>query len=188
LSYLLIRCQNAGVDEKILQRAFAYLILVALDTLSADDVAEIVLHGINRGEKNKFPKEILEYLLLPILDQLRGEMEDICSSDCDRIMTGRRSRIPEDKDEVSTYWLRLEPHGLEEPKDRPSILLENTSRPCKVGFALSDEHRCPLFELRPATENVTSLLATIKTISTYRKRQAANERLKAKSDAKKIKR
>ena len=122
------------------------------------------------------PEKAQEFLLMPIADQLLSEMQDICTADCERVLPFRRGALTEDKDEVENYWLRLEPKGMEEPKDRRTLRMEAYDKPCLVGFAVDKDHHCPLFTFEPVVKNFSDFLWIIKRVAAFRKREAAMER------------
>src|ERR1017187_2675705 len=134
IGHFLVRSSNAGTDQKVLIRTFAYVILAALNRVTADSVARVVVECVNRGRDEAIPDDILEILLMPVINQLLSEMQDLCSSDCKRISGLDRSALTEEKDEVDGYWLRLEPEGIDEPGDRRFLRIESYAEPCKVGF------------------------------------------------------
>ena len=174
--YLSIRSSRAGIDRKILYRTFAYLILVALDRLPVENVTRLVVDSLNRGEEEPFPDEVQEMLLMPIIDQLLSEFQDLCSSDCERIMVMDRGALTEDKDEVDVYWLRLQPEGIEESGDRRQLRIEGYNKPCKVGFPVNKDNGCPLFAFDPSIKNVGELLALFQRVALFRNAQAAQHR------------
>lgn len=171
--YLFLRSTKAGIDQTILFRTFAYLILVMLDALPAETVAGIIDHSLTRGGETSFPDDVYEVLLMPIIDQLQSEMQDVCGEDCRRIHSFRRKSLVEDKDEIETYWLRLEPDGLEEVNDDNYLRLEGYNEPCKVGFLVDKDKSCPLFTFEPSIKNTQELLGIIKRVVAFRKAQAA---------------
>jgi hypothetical protein len=174
--YLAVRSLSAGIEQGILFRTLAYLILLALDSMPADATARLVIDSLNRSETKRFPDEVQELLLLPVVDQLLSEMQDVCSEDCKRISAFSRSALTKDKDEVDNYWLRLEPAGLEETPDNRRLLLEKQDAPCVVGFPVDADRSCPLFEFEPTIKNVDDFMAIIKRVAAFRKAQAAFKR------------
>jgi hypothetical protein len=105
-------------------------------------------------------------------------LQDVCSSDCKRIVVFDRRVLTEDKDEVEHYWLRLDAKGSVEPAehDRKILRLEAHDVPCVVGFAVDKHHGCPLFEITPCAGNVKELLIVLKRVATFRKAKAAEKR------------
>jgi hypothetical protein len=113
---------------------------------------------------------------MPIINQLLSEMQDVCSSDCRRIMFSDRSTLVAGKDEVDEYWLRLEPAGAKEPGERKILRIEHHDQPCLVGFPADENNHCPLFGTEPTLANTGDLLAVIKRVANFRKTQAAATR------------
>lgn len=179
--YILYRASNAGVDQKILVRSYAYLILVALDNLTFEKATDLVIDSLKRGKPGTLPDEALKMLLMPIADQLLSEMQDVCSSDCERISCFDRNVLTENKDEVEGYWLRFEPDGLEEQKERRTLRLEKLDASCKVGFPVNKDVSCPLFEFRPSIKNVGDLLKLVQRVAKFRKAEAAEKRAAEKA-------
>lgn len=174
--YLITRCNKAGVEEKPVARALAYLILCALDGLPATVVAEYVTASLYQGKADSMSDKVKNYLLAPIADQLLSEMQDVCSADCERLYLLDYHTLTTDKDEVKDYWLRFEPEGIEEPAERRILRIEKNDAPCKVGFSVDADHGCPLFAFEPTHGNIDDMLAIIKRVSAFRKAQAADER------------
>lgn len=177
--YLMIRSAKAGTDQTILFRTFAYLIVLGLHSLSADDLASIMDDSLSRGGEVDYPDEIHAYLLMPILDQILSEMQDICSEDCRRISSIRRKSVTKDNDEIENYWLRYEPQEQEEDEDedRRYLLIEKTDAPCVVGFNVDEDNGCPLFAFEPTTKNTSELLEIIKSVAAFRKAEAFDKRM-----------
>lgn len=177
LPYLFLRATRAGVDSSAMIRAFAYLLLATLQHAHAEAVADHVLALVrNVNGKAAVPDHVVETLLMPILDQLGGEMQDICSSDCHRFFSEPRTLV-RDGDPLENYWQRLEQDRLP-VDDQPTryVRLELTTKPCKVGFPLNEECTCPLYQVEPALDNVAEFLTIIECVSEFRLAQARVER------------
>lgn len=174
--YLCIRSSKAGADQKIIMRAFAYLILLALKDSPPEQVERLVSTSICRGDEDGMPKEAREMLLMPIADQLQSELQDVCASDCERISMLDRNVLTGDKDEVEDYWLRLEPDGVEEETDRRILRLEKHDAPCRVGFHVDKDHGCPLFEFEPTIDNFGAFLSIIQRVTKFRRNESAMAR------------
>ena len=172
LPYLCIRATRVGVDA-VLIRSFAYLILATLQHLTANQVAEQVLKLVTERDGKTLPRDAVEVLLMPILDQLAGEMGDVCSADCYRFFGSERRTLLKQEDSLDSYWQRLEQNGAP-TVDRPQsyVRIEMTTEPCKVGFEVKDEHLCPLYQTDPTVGTVTEFLAIIERVSEFRLRQA----------------
>ena len=176
LPYLFLRATRAGIDSSAMIRAFAYLLLATLQHARADAVADYILALIRDANGKTVPDHVVETLLMPILDQLGGELQDICSSDCHRFFSEPRTLVREG-DPLENYWQRLEQDGLP-IDDQPTSYarLERVTEPCKVGFLLDQERTCPLYQVEPALDNVAEFLAIIKRVSEFRLAQARAER------------
>jgi hypothetical protein len=174
--YLIHRSSMAGVDQKPLIRAFAYLILVAVTMLPAAKVAAQVVSGITRNGELELSDEALDLVVVPLADQLLSEMQDVCGSDCSRVTSLQRHTLSEDKDEVDTYWMRLEPEGRNEQTNDQHLRIESHAAPCVVGFPVGKDHGCPLFAFEATARNAEELFAIIKKVAAFRKAEAAVKR------------
>jgi hypothetical protein len=180
-SYLRIRSYKSGVDDTLIDRAFAYLILLALRFWPAGDVAKLVTKSIYRG-RTDVPEVVHEIVLTPMVRQLLSEMQDICSADCKRVVATRQGALTSNKTELDDYWLRFTPEGKpDEPIAKKFLHVEATSVPCKVGFRLGKKTTCPLFRTRPTIDNIGELFAVIKRVAAFREAafqeaQAAKEK------------
>jgi hypothetical protein len=179
--YLLFRSLRAGADQTILFRTFAYLILAALDESTPDDVAEVISISVSRDDNSPVPEEVQDIILVPILNQLLNEMQDLCSSNCRRMMSIDRRTLRTGEDEIDQYWLRLEPEGVDEPEEERRFLqLEKLDEPCAVGFPVDTDHGCPLFHFEPHAKTVEDLLVIIKKVAAFRKSEAREKRAASK--------
>lgn len=170
--YLAVRSSQAGVDQRIIFRTLAYLLLAALTHFPAEKVTRLISVSINRGEEKPFPSKIQEMLVRPILHQLLGEMQDVCSSECKRVSTDPSTLK---SDEVQNYWFRFEDRDIEEPKKRAILRIEKGDEPCVVGFKVDREESCPLFRIEPSVKTTGELLEIIKRVSAFRMAQAADK-------------
>lgn len=176
LPYLFLRATRAGVDSSAIIRAFSHLLLATLQYARAEAIADHVLTLVREASGKAVPDHVVETLLMPILDRLGGEMQDLCSSDCDRFFSEPRTLL-RDGDPLENYWRRLEQDGLP-VDDQPThyARLECTTKPCKVGFSLSGERTCSLYQVEPALDNVAEFLAIIERVSEFRLAQARTKR------------
>jgi hypothetical protein len=161
------------VDQQIIFRTLAYLILAALTHFPAEKVTHLILVSINRGENNSFPLEVQEMLLRPILHQLLGELQDVCGSDCKRILADPSTLI--ESGELDNYWFRLEDRDIEEPSERRLLRIEKHDETCVVGFRVDKEESCPLFRIEPSVSTAGQLLEVIKRVSAFRMAQPVDE-------------
>lgn len=170
--YLAIRSSKAGVDEAPIAGALAYLLLAVLQLMPADELSAHVLTLIGERNGEALPDSMKEMLLMPIIDRLSSELQDICSADCER-MSASFNRRTLMIDSIDHYWQRFERDGSK--GDRTSgrtVRLERLRAPCKVGFAVNEKRMCPLFGLDPSLDNVAEVLDVLKRVSGYRREQA----------------
>jgi len=172
LPYLRIRAHAIGVDETPLFAAIAHMLLVLLQSVDADQLAEIVVRSVSERDQTILPDEIIAMMLMPILNRLAGEMQDVCSSDCTRI-SSVVSTLLETDNPVEVYWWRLDPNGIaKDAEARRFLRIESYKEPCKVGFTVNKKRCCPLFELKPKTTNVAEFFSVIKRVSEFWHAQA----------------
>lgn len=185
--YLLLRSTKTGIKQSTLFKAFAYLILMALESAKPVELAEFILEALAQGKKDALPEDIQNFLLGPILDELLGQMQDVCSDDCQRIIGTKRRSLAEDEDEIDSYWLRLEPSGIEPDNDTRWLLVERNDAPCNVGFKVDKDHGCPLFAAEPNVRSLGDLLTALHRVVVFRKAQAAQKRAAERAEEEKRK-
>ena len=79
-------------------------------------------------------------VLGPILDSLRGDLQLVCSSDCDRFSRDDSLKHWERRHPIETYWSRFGQHGTpSNAGDQSYARLERTTEPCRVGFQVDEE-------------------------------------------------
>lgn len=176
LPYLIHRCITAGADQKAIMRTFAYLILAALDISPAETVTALIFESLGRDGDIRLRKKLQEMLLTPVIGQLLSEIQDVCGSDCKRMIAPDRGALQEGKDEVDNYWLRLEDHCIEESSQRTLLRIEARYETCLVGFHVDRDNLCPIFNTEPTVKNIRELMDIIKRVAAFRKAQAAERR------------
>lgn len=176
--YFMMRSVTVGADEEPTCRAMAYLILVALDRLPAENVANLVIASIDYRNDNPLPDNVMEVLLMPVIDQLVSELGVVCGSDCRRVTQLGRHVLSENSDEADLYWVRLEPGGIEEKVEREQLNLINLKEPCQIGFTVDDDYTCPFLAAEPSINNLIEVLEIVKRVTAYRKAEFADKRSK----------
>jgi hypothetical protein len=178
LPYLCLRADRVRSSLKPYWSAMVYLILVALDRFSAESVMNL-FDMTRKSYENIPPEEIQRMILCPLLHRLRAELRDVCLSDCSRLSTIPSGPMVLDKNEIEVYWdqLRLPTNEAvkavnEKPGDNSIFFIETYDTPCKVGFELNAEHRCP-FMLDEEEETIDwgQMLSVFQQVISVRKRQ-----------------
>lgn len=167
LPYLVTRSDKAGVDQDPLAGTAAHLLMMALREQSITAIIGLIRHTITRDDEI-FPKEVLDVLWEPIMNLLLSELQDVCSSDCDRFYTRDRRTLLIGRDPVEIYWQRFDKRGASGGSRSGWVGLENITAPCKVGFKIANGGSCPLFELEPQIGNLTALLKLTKRVLDFR--------------------
>ena len=173
LTYLRLRADKVGIDEKPILAAVAHLILVSLQQYEATDIATVLLETVRGRDKKALPDQMVEMLLMPVLDRLAGEMQDVCTAGCDRMSLSDPTTLLGDENPVDTYWERVNPDGRPigtEP--RSFLMIENYTLPCKIGFPVNKDRGCPLYGVEPTLNNIAEFLAVIKRVSRFRLAEA----------------
>lgn len=171
--YLFGRSSTTGVDNGPIVKTLSHLVLAALQRVSADEIARIVLTQVANTGDRKPDKETLDAFLMPIMDIISAEMRDVCGANCERFTLSDRCILDAGDDPVETYWRRFYPNG-EKPDDAAKTILqiEKTDFPCNVGFPVGKEQSCPLFAMKPTVENMREFLSVIERVSGFRLAEA----------------
>ena len=169
LAYLVLKIRKVGVDQEPIRAAIAYVILVSVRSLGAEIVAAAIIQlGITRNGR-RFPTDVSEVLLLPILARLQDELGDVCSKDCRRLSGTDRNIFEESGRTVDNYWRAFDPSGRsQDTGDKVFIRLEKLDEECVVGFELNADVTCPLFGKSPDTENVVEFLSIVARVAKVR--------------------
>lgn len=165
LGYLYLRLIRVGEKEEPILETFVHLILAALQVISSDDVALMIIeHGLSsNGEK--MPTKVAEQLFLPVLDRLMGEVRDVCTSDCERFYDHPVTTLVSEAMSVESYPRRFSRAGVVDTEgDGRYAVLQNTTKPCRAGFALDGEKGCPLYEIDHTLERLPDLLSVVEQI------------------------
>lgn len=178
IPYFYLHATRIRSSNKPYWSALVHLILVALDRFTVGSVMN--LFDITwKCYKNTPSEEVKQIILSRIVLRLRAELGDVCLSDCSRV-----SRIPSDpevldKNRIEVYWdqLRLPTNETvkpvnEKPTNDAIFFIELFDTPCKVGFELNKEHRCPfMLEQEEETIDWGQMLTVFQQVISVRKRQ-----------------
>lgn len=169
MPYLVLRSANAGVDQGPITATAAHLVMMSLRAFPADTIAEVVRLSISSDEGDELPDSVVEMLLGPILDQISSELQDVCTTDCDRFHATDRQALHRGADPVKTYWQRFDKRGTPAGEEQTRwARIENTTKACRVGFPTDKKRSCPLFEIDPQVNNMAEFFEMVKRITTYR--------------------
>lgn len=141
--FLMFRAHHLGSDARGYTEALAYLLLNMLTRFKAESVVKMLEGVWNCAEgKPKFPNELQDIFITPMIGRLESELFDICQSDCHRVST--ELRLLSEK-QVEHYWdrLRIQTAIPTSTEDKEVFFLEATTLPCKVGFEMTKERGCP---------------------------------------------
>lgn len=155
LLFLYTRLMKAGVKQEPIVEAIAYLILVSLRHDQSDRLQEVMKIALRTEAGEPFPAKVVDLLLGPVLDRLRGDLQLVCSSDCSRFCRDDSLKHWERRHPIETYWSRFGRHGVpSKPDDQTYARLELTKESCKVGFQVDEKRSCPLYETDISVENL----------------------------------
>lgn len=167
-----LRSDRAGAEQEPIIRGVAYSILCALEICSATAIADLLETSIARGGDVEVPDTVWDLLLGPVCDQLQSELQDVCASDCTRIIWSPHDHFTDDGDSIAGYWRRLHPSDADDNDDpRRNLRLETLSASCNVGFDLNEKRCCPLFEMDITRENIAAFLEVAKQVIAVRNAQ-----------------
>jgi len=180
IPYFAIRCTKTGSDQTAVIRSICYLILRALGMFPADALGKLVMDCIFPDGEADMPDEYKEIFLMPILDGLLSEMQDICTEDCARMTSLRNQTLTRDRDEIDTYWQRFDERDFSDEKEERDryLLLERQDAPCIMGFTVNKDQGCPLFGTEPTLSNVADVLKVVQQVA-HNRNGMAMEKLKS---------
>lgn len=169
--YLVMRSFKTGADQEPVIRAISYLIMCCLEFYTAEGMAKIIDQCLFRGDRADMPDNVKEVLLMPIMDRMLSEMQELCSEDCSRISSFRDNAFTKGGDEIETYWQRFDEKDFSEKGEEKGryLLIERQDAPCEMGFKVNKDSGCPLFGTEPEIENVEALLKIIQHVAHIRK-------------------
>jgi hypothetical protein len=161
--YFYSRSENAGINEYPYTRAMAYLSLACLDRFSLDLIWDLFDKAWDWGGVPEAPKDIKTMVTGVIIQQLHNELADVCMSDCVRVSA---DPIFLKEEEIQHYWDRLgDPKESEEVDGaKETLVIEKFDRPCKVGFHVDWEHRCPFFDKERYSEDIKGKLEMLQRV------------------------
>lgn len=160
LMFLYSRLMKAGADQGPIVDTIAYLMLAVLRHDKLQRLQEVLAVALRTEYGKPFPEKVVDLLLGPILDKLRGDLQLVCSSDCERFSRNDSLKHWERRHPIDTYWARFSRNGATiKPADDSYARLESTTRPCRVGFPVDEEHSCPLYENEISVEGMEAFFA-----------------------------
>lgn len=162
LVYLFARIMKSGVDEGPIIKTLAYLLLLTVRDHDFDRVLETFAITLRTESDEPMSQEAVEFLIMPILDSLQTDLQLVCTSDCGRFSRDDSVKYWEGRDPIESYWSRFGTRGISPKADKGAHhRLERTTEPCRVGFDLSGEASCPLYEIEPNMDSLAEFLGTI---------------------------
>ncbi|OPH81830.1 restriction endonuclease [Nitrobacter vulgaris] len=169
LLFLYSKLMKAGLKQEPIVEAVAYLILASLRHEQSDRLHEVMEIALRTEAGEPFPAKVLDLLLGPILDRLRGDLQLVCSSDCDRFDRADSLKHWERRHPIEGYWSRFGRHGTP-PKanDQSYARLERTAEPCRVGFQVDNPRSCPLYQTDISVENLNDFFAIATRVLKFR--------------------
>lgn len=165
LPYFCQRANQAGTDQHPYIKGIAYLLLVTLRNFPAEMVGQFFSKVWDNASNINFPDETRKGIIKPILGQLIGELQDVCTSDCSRISSELSTLT---KDELECYWDRLRMPADdydEEEKNTQILIIESLNEACKIGFEVDNKQRCPIVSVKDIDEiDIDRTLITLEQI------------------------
>jgi hypothetical protein len=162
LVYLFARIMKSGVDEGPIVKALAHLLLSTVRDHDPDRVLETFAIALRTDSDEPMLQEAVAFLIMPILDSLQTDLQLVCTSDCGRFSRDDSLKYWEGRDPLDSYWSRFGTRGIPPKADKGAYhRLERTTEPCRVGFDLSGDASCPLYEVEPNMDSLAGFLTTI---------------------------
>lgn len=172
-----IRAEEAGIEQGPYIDAVGYLILLALTQFPAEAVRFVLENFLDLPDTYKAEGQALA--LAPILNCLAANVRNACTRDCVRVSLD----LAGPPDETAEHYAEHYWDGLVAAKEssetdlksrwpnlrRYSLTLEDSTKPCKVGFELNREVGCPLLHLTnqdggsPDLARITTVLKKVVT-------------------------
>ncbi|MBI3729323.1 MAG: restriction endonuclease [Burkholderiales bacterium] len=177
--YLVFRVMRAGINQHPIFRSLTYLILLALQKVRLEKVARSIEIFLTERVSKVLPDRCVELILGPILNNLKEELTEVCVSDCSRVHMLHSCDKTSDGELVDKYWNRFEAAPLQKVDERV-FWLESNDAPCKVGFRVNEQLRCPLISLDTSATNLRETLGIAKHIFSARLTQVREKRYQKK--------
>lgn len=169
LPYFYGRADRNGVQQEPYIRGVAYLVLAALDRHTAEDVLNVLQDVWDHTDGAPYPSEARDQVARIVIGQLVAELQDVCIDKCSRVS---RDPMELSEDEIRRYWGRLQPAAAassEENEDRRTLMIENSKKPCDVGFPVGTDSYCPLVALGSKSD-LADTLTVLKHVVDFRHR------------------
>ena len=163
--YLAFRANETGARQEPLMRSISYLILVAIHRVDTATVSSLLSNVWDSVEGMTYPDKVREIILEPVLGTLQAELKDVCTHDCERIITD--PEVLQDN-EIEIFWNRLYPKEDEQAKNKRILTIESHDKPCKVGFAVNRETGCPLCHIDAPASSIDEFINVINSVIQYR--------------------
>lgn len=159
LFYLYFRMVKTGVDEAPIVRTLGYLILATLRHCHADLLQELLKVALTNEDGEPMPEKAVDFLLMPIVHSMQDDLQLVCSSDCQRFSREDSVTRWERRGSLENYWSRFSERGTPPPQPQKGYhRLERTTEPCIVGFDVSGDVGCPLYQTESTIERLGAFL------------------------------
>nr|MBV6631387.1 restriction endonuclease [Oceanococcus sp. HetDA_MAG_MS8] len=163
--YLAFRANDHGARQDPLIGAITYLVQISLLRVGKDTTTALLTNAWESVDGRDYPQEVRNIILEPVLGTLQAELEDVCVSDCSRVMAD--AQVLSDK-EVESYWDRFGPGGEGDGEPKRHLRLESYDRPCKVGFDVGKEQSCPLCAMERPHESIDEFMEVVERVTKFR--------------------
>jgi hypothetical protein len=168
--YLALRAVDVGVRQRPFIQCLAYLMLVCIHQLGPSKTNALItkVWGLLGGRE--YPNDIRKVILGPVMNELLGNVLDVCTSDCHRVHM-RPATLTEDG--IQRYWERLKVAGTKpEPDDQDggseTFFIETFEACCNIGFSVDKAHGCPLIAIDTPEDEMAKTLDVIAAVAKER--------------------
>jgi hypothetical protein len=107
------------------------------------------------------PEKAVDFLLMPIIHSLQDDLQLVCSSNCQRFSPDESFKRWARRDSLESYWSRFSKRGAPPKPQEGYHRLERTTEPCVVGFDVSGDASCPLYQTEPTIEHLGAFLEMV---------------------------
>lgn len=153
LLYLYTRLVKSGANSAAIIDTYAYLVMATIRLCDPKIIPLMMEIVLTKDDGAALPPPVVELLVLPIFGAIQSDLTTMCSADCDRFSRDDSARERLRRDPLDTFWKRFSKTGIRRQiEDKDCVRLQNLRAPCRIGFDLSGEQGCPLYDTEISTE------------------------------------
>ncbi len=165
--YLAYRAEQFGIAPETIEGVAAYVVSLGLSRLPAELLTPLVENPWYMTDQEEVPAEVRAYLHDAVLTRIQQELSDACAKHCSRVVMCDPAIDPVIRID-ETYWHRFSKQAtyVPSPGSGRRLTLEKKDEPCKVGFPMDGQSRCPL--LRSGERSVGDQIDVLRRVIQFR--------------------